>query len=708
MRSLINAINYCYAQLMLILVLISCHALAAPLFAAETIIDYQQINNSNYTFKQLGWDTSVTLNGYTPSHTLYIPLSNYMPIRKAIAHVIVSFSPHLKQQTQLEIRFNQTLLRRIALPQQNNESINLDIELPLTELSADWQALKFTASLMGDNSLCSPDLWIYIAPESTINVTTYAKPFQGTLSQISNVFMNTGIINPIIPLLLIPQNALDEELFSLLQVAFRLGQLAPDSTITIGADYINEVDEEQKKQPLVLVSILEHLNATKNFNSLTSSKILDKALANNAGLILLNQSPLNPIYGVLTFTGATPLALKKAINAFLMPDFSKLASGQAAVINNAQDQSPQSSTKEWYQVSLHELNYTNQSVSGLGRHTISYSIQLPNDQIPKGATIKTYTTTPLASPKDYSRITVVMNGIKQFTTMLAQGQTAWTTQIDARAMKPGINTLEYLVDMHLEHEQCTLQNFDQVWTTIHAETTLDCSFSNEFPEAMLNQFPVPFNNEINIVLPDNITQKNLNNLTQLAFKLGQVIPVGTLKIHVLKGSQVDEAFIRSHNVILYGTANSNLWVRFALDYAPVQLNENRRSIQASKQYLELVDLGSTGLLELMPSPWTARKSVLIITGSDETGLSLAVNAFSNGKIRSTLNGNSAFINADKSIQVLKTNDVSYLNFKEKTLKYVRNSSKNILFYLTYHPQVLLYLLVFIVPLYIYIRRKKQH
>ncbi|WP_058494665.1 cellulose biosynthesis cyclic di-GMP-binding regulatory protein BcsB [Legionella drozanskii] len=661
---------------------------------------------ANYSFTQLNWDSSVSLNGYQPSYTFYLPLAKHLHTQKAILHLKMDFSPLLTVGTRVDIKFNQTVIRRLALPTTSSKEASWDIELPLAQLSKDWQTLNFSAHLVSTKNLCDPNIWIYISPESSLTLTTEEVPFEGLLQQLPYPFIDPVTINPIPTMLVLPQNPSQQEIFSLLQIALQLGRWSGNSKVNLSTGYINESVELQKLNNLILIGIAGHLFPDNGLARLTQNPTVNKALDSHSGILLLSQSPFNPVYGLLAITGSDYAALKKAVTTFLAPESKAIVSGKLAIIDQVQIHPIIQSEGEWYKTTFKDLGYEDQSVTGLGQHKVSFNVPLPNDRIPHYATIKTLITAPIFPGNNYSQITLLVNGSKQSSFWLTKEHSSWPVEIDTSAMKPGINKIEYLVNLHINNELCTRENYDDLWATIYAESEFETSFLNNFPLAMLNQLLVPFSTEVTVILPASLSKEGIDNLANLFFKMGQLANSNPIIFNFRSSHEIDEDFIRNHNVILFGTPATNPWVKFALNYMPVQLQGNSRLLKLPQKQMQISSGSSTGLLELMPSPWSEGNAVLLITGDNNPALFSAVNALVSDKKRMNLNGNIAIINPDKSFEILNSYDNRYISLKHRLTIYMSNLGKNLLYYLSTHLQIFIYLIAILVPLFIIVRRRK--
>jgi len=668
-------------------------------------------SSANYSFKQLGWDSKVTLNGYSPEATLYIPLASSLNVQKIVLHLKMAFSPNLMEGTMVALQFNGTDISKFSLPDNPGQSMQIDVELPVTNLSESWQNLHFSAVLKGNKTTCDPDIWIYISPESSISVDWLRLPFKGTLNKLPSPFTEFAALSPIPTLLLLPPSPAVEEIMSLLQIAFKLGQAVSDTTNALSSQIMNDSVDGLKNSNVIVISTLPHLeNMPVQLTTMVHENGMHTDFSKGNGLLLLQPSPFNPLRGLLIISGSDESALYKATEGFLNKEIKALTFGKLAIIHQIDEPADNDVIGDIYDKTLKDSGYTDTNVSGLGRHSLRFNIALPTAKIPANTRVETFITTPIANTSGSSQLTVLVNDHKQASYWLKENHSSFETEIDPSAMKPGLNKLEYLIDLHFEdpkQEQCTRANFDTVWATIYAQTRIKTGFSSEFPESMLNQLPVPFAHDITVVLPDPLIQEDINLFSLFFFKLGQLAKPFAMQVHIRTSNQVDEDFIRNHDVIILGTAKTNPWIPFALERMPVSLKGDSRSIMVDEKHLQVSGESSTGLLELAPSPWSENHTLLLITGDNQTGFHNAIISLINDKLRNTMEGNIAFINQDKSVENLNSYAHQYMSIGKRINLYISNMGKNIYYYLLNHPQIFIYLLVFIIPLIIVMRNRKK-
>ena len=219
---------------------------------------------------------------------------------------------------------------------------------------------------------------------------------------------------------------------------------------------------------------------------------------------------------------------------------------------------------------------------------------------------------------------------------------------------------------------------------------------------------MPFSSEVTVIIPEHLSKPDINNLTKLVFKLGQLIQPNPFLVNFLTASEANEDFIRHHSIILYGTVANNPWISFAAEYLPLQLKDNSRVLTVAQKEIQLSGgEHPTGLLELISSPWSEDHYVFLITGDNDAGITQAVKKIISDKARIKLEGNIALVNSDSSVELLKSDDTHYFSFKHQVLRKLIIWGKNTLYYVENHPQVFIYLLVILVPAYVFMKRRKK-
>lgn len=681
-------------------------------FSFPVITFSSTVINNNYqtqkvSLKQLVGNNPILLNGYKPISSVYFPVNKSSDVKKFTLHLYMTASALLNVNSSVEIQLDQITLRRIKLEEIRNQK-QWDIELPLSNFSAGWHSLSFSATLSSEKNLCDPEIWVSIADSSSLSLTYQELPFKSSLNELPYPFIDPLNVNNSPVVLVLAENFDDLELYSLFKTAFELGKMAVKSKIKLTTTILKNSITDFVNNHLILIGTWKHLLADKDTsNFLQPIPDVLKKLNDKAGVIWLKASIYNPNYAQLILSGKNYTAVDKAVSALIFPEFKTLAAGNVALIDVMREDISNRTNLNSAKFTLEQLGYSDANVTGLGSHHLIYNIPLPTNRIPDSAYILTSITAPKIPGNHHSRITLVVNGVKQSTTWIKEEHSIWKAPIKPGILRPGTNEIDYVIDLHLEKEQCLAENFDEVWATLYAQTQIQISFNEGLPKAMINQLLAPFGPTLNVILPKNIPKTNIDQYTQLFLKLGQLSQTFSSQIIFRNSETVNEEFVRNENIVLIGTPDNNPWIKFALDYMPVQFHSFSRTFSSNEKKLQMSIESALGLIELLPSPWSANHAVLLISGKNDQALLKAINTLENDQKRSSLNANIALINAEDSITLLNSYENFSLNTNQGLKRKIINLFKNLYFQIKYYPQLLIYLFAIILPLLILFKRRNK-
>lgn len=673
------AYNICKVAYTLLL----CFCLGSTYAALENTV-----TTGRYSFKELGLDDSMSLNPFRTNWSLYIPMQKNQRILDMELHLIVAFSPKLSQNSSLKVFFNQRQIQSIA-PSFTNAQEEHTLILPATpNHTSAWQPLEFSAQFNPLQTFCDPESWVYISPKSYILLRFQEKPFTGKLSTLPYPFINKGSPSITKNLLLTrPQASLSEKLAAL-YAAFYLGQNSKDipTSLTYATD----------KQDITFAES----------NHILVALDTAKALPLNAGFLAIQALQQNPGKAKLVISGNSEQGLIKAVQTLANPQYTALMPGNQAIVTLLQPTAPAIDTSRFFNTSLQKIGYDNQSVSGIGRHKLQYELPMQNNKTVLNGLVKTYITAPTGMDKQYY-VTLLLNGQKQATTVLRTDHTQWRVSLPKAAFKPGVNNLSYSIDLHQAHETCSKEEFDLNWATLYANSEFSAQYQNTYPKANLNDFPVPFAGEVDFVVPEKLTSSDMQNLIPLIFKIGQLTARQAISLRIITTKALDEQVLASQNLILYGLPSENAWLAKTLDTMPVHFSSNARMLKSPEGTIQLAANTDIGMLQIQPSPWAKERSILMITANTSNMLSKTSQAFVSNSKRLDLNGNIAIINSGGQMQALQLYSGAYSDFTNRLMLSAKQCVENSLYYLHNNPEILLYILVFAVPLFIYLRRRKH-
>jgi hypothetical protein len=208
----------------------------------------------------------------------------------------------------------------------------------------------------------------------------------------------------------------------------------------------------------------------------------------------------------------------------------------------------------------------------------------------------------------------------------------------ARLLKAGGNRLEVEVEMNFPEsdniDKCRVLQDGRAWTMIDSESEIFLPYSTVDPPPDLRLFPYPFSHYSGLdgtlfVLPDRPTAVVFEQLIRLAARLGSPTTTEYLSAHAAYAQEAIPETWRDYNLILLGRPTENTLLSEFGEHLP-------HPFMADSDLLEPLVIDSVafqpdpdrdaGLLQILTSPWSERRTLLAITGTTDEGVQLAVQA----------------------------------------------------------------------------------
>jgi hypothetical protein len=208
-----------------------------------------------------------------------------------------------------------------------------------------------------------------------------------------------------------------------------------------------------------------------------------------------------------------------------------------------------------------------------------------------------------------------------------------TVTLPGSRLRAGRNRLQVGVKMSLPNvDPCSATKDTRAWTVISNESEIFLPYSPINLDTDLKLLPYPFsqNNGFDqtlIVLPDQPTSSNLNDLIQLAMSLGSASQPEYISAHVAYASEVDKAAQEAYHIILLGRSTENTLLAEVNDYLPhpfIPESDLLKPLVIDSIAFMPDPNRNAGLLEIITSPWNEGLSLLVITGTTNEGVKLAL------------------------------------------------------------------------------------
>lgn len=210
-------------------------------------------------------------------------------------------------------------------------------------------------------------------------------------------------------------------------------------------------------------------------------------------------------------------------------------------------------------------------------------------------------------------------------------------------LKTDQNHLSLGASLSKVHAPCTLTDDQSLWVTVFSKTQITYSVGQSITSSSdLKDFPAPFINSwlpqpsvIELYLPRAASSNLIGGALTLAADLGQA---ASGRPATLQASSLNQLTTSDRNVIALGLPNELSGLATFTSQLPYHLTSKGWQQKNGSSLAP-----DQGVIALLPSPWQADKSLLIISGSTDVGLAKAIDALGSKDGRATLTGDFAII-----------------------------------------------------------------
>jgi cellulose synthase subunit len=488
-----------------------------------------------------------------------------------------------------------------------------------------------------------PSRWLLVGPQSKLHLSLQKKAVASDLSHFPEVFLQS--LNRYLPdgedqvMFVLPNVTTQDDLNALSAIAFFLG---------------HEGGTSFTLHPQPLTESQFNSLQTKNSNVIFINNIppqLKKDISTEKNAVAMFPSPWNPGKTIMVIfdknrdDGYTPALVLGD------PERKVLLTGNIAYLDRIRPRTPPAFKNKY---SFEELGYLDRTVRGIGKENLIYRVNIPYNIDPALATL----TLQLAHSPDLdirtSSFSIVLNGFTIASILpTAQNASREPIQVDLppNRFRPGINFIRFSFDLHLPYSSCEKAP-ESVWATIFNNTTLEFTKRERTPTASLKDFPMPFSDEtpgFSFVTPNQLDDQILARLAQLASIVGASSYYGYKPPNVLTADQYLLSENPQVNYIFIGSPFENAAIQKVNEFLPQPFTKDFKQLQEGYGvFIPSYDQNaSTGLLQIIPSPWVKNGTILVLTGTDIKGMDWAWSVILDPSARSQFSGNLMVVGSDQ-------------------------------------------------------------
>jgi len=605
--------------------------------------------------QSLNSNQAIDLTGLISTQTVEIPIpGNWKITDQSWLEMDITASELLDlTNSALTISLNGLQVKSLKLEKIINTTQK--IELPANFFKQGTNTLTFSGTLYLPDDLVTnckgwddPSRWLLIGPQSNIHIGLQKQIVASNLSHVPEVFLQplerylTSGADPL--LFVLPDNISQDDLNTLSATSFFLGHEG-------GEDFVWD--------PQILTESEFNNHQNKDGNIIFINNIPAQFQANistQKNAIALFPSPWGENKNILILFDQDREDGYSPALVFGDPTRSILLNGNIAYLDTAEQITPPPFKNNY---SFEELGYLDRTIRGLGKGNLIYRVYIPYNIKPTSADLSLQ----LAHSPDLdvktSSFAIYLNGFTVASILpTAQSANLEPIQIDLppNRFRPGVNFVRFSFDLYLPYSRCDKAP-DSVWATIFNQTTLEVTYREGTPTASLKYFPMPFNDyaRSSFVIPDQPDHQTLNKVARLAFAIGGSSYYANKPPSILTATKYLASQPNHENFIFIGSGLDNPAIKNVNDFLPQPFTKDMTHLQDGfGVYLPSADQdASTGLLQIIPSPWGKDETILILTGTNSQGINWAWDVLLDSKIRSQFSGNLMVIGSAK-----KTNSIS--------------------------------------------------
>lgn len=297
-------------------------------------------------------------------------------------------------------------------------------------------------------------------------------------------------------------------------------------------------------------------------------------------------------------------------------------------------------------LSLEEIGYTEDiTVQGV-TVSQSYGVRWPGTWAIKSGSTLTLEFSHPQNLASYSTVAVDFNDVRIGSIILTPENSdhgSIVLDIPANLIRIGYNDLTLQFYMGISDNYCDDLENPGVWATIHNTTALTFPYEKTAPTTDLSLFPYPFLqesellvNQVTFVVPDRPSPAELNAVSILSAKLGQLNSFYTMDIKVLPISKAGDVL---GNVVYVGLAQ-NINNLFIEEFPFVKMiDKTAYFVSLQGEALNQDD----GILWVDISPTDPKSARLIVTGQTGKAVETAAKGLANDSVYVRLVGQMGII-----------------------------------------------------------------
>lgn len=420
---------------------------------------------------------------------------------------------------------------------------------------------------------------------------------------------------------------------------------------------------------------------------LRNNRIVDgdnNPLPGDVGVLMLSSLEDNGV-PVLVATGNAPEGVLKAVQFLVQSQDQQIGTGQALLVNGVTNV-PTPSNREWKgylpaadTFRLSDLDtpdrqpFEDKTVYGSNAPPVQINFRaLPDDRFLRGSKMTLrYSYSSQVDPRT-SAVEVKLDDVTIASRRLSDrgGRDAYTLDLPGNLIEPDTRLDVQFILNPRRSSVCGLTTDQQLWGTVHGDTSFNLSRDNVFhlPDLKLlrSGFPLTAPQDLSataIVLPDRPNDPEVLTLLAFSERMGRITQADSVKSQVYLAGTLP-ATVRSEKHLVGIGRRDRLPFPEALQSDGLNLRQSFFRQRQESQIQALPD--QEGVIQAVLSPWNGDRLLLALTGQTERGLEEVGEAFRRDSLFSQLQGDTVMIRRNQANPSPYNAQDYSLNFLQQT------------------------------------------
>ena len=601
-----------------------------------------------------------TLHGRGFSGLYFFPGPGEYPLSASgsVLELVFSATSLAGPDSAMTVSWNGVPIADIPLANSKEDRQSVKINIPTDRIDPVSNRLTLVGSLdLSATTVCrddSPANHVTIYKETAVHYAlsdTHPRPTPQPpdLGRYPSPFFDAAPTSTSSLLLLLPKNPDDDVLRATAAISAGLGHAAGSRALNFSvSEDPGKLTGDMAQANVIFIGAAKDLPGLRDVPKLPitfsgDGKILRDGTptGQDDGVLAEAQSPANPGRMILAITGNTTAGVMKAASALSSARTARLLGGNLAVISQLQNEPANANQTPAGRrvVTLADLGRPDQTVDGLGDHTVSFKVELPGvPQGSQGLNLNLVTSHSGLLDAANSSLRVTVNGIPLNSIGLKgveQSRDSTQVRLPPSALRSGVNSFDVTFTLRLaaspvQTSVCPAVPGEQAWAVLHNSSSLQLPTQfGSSTDADLAGYPYPFLSSTGLekttfVVP---SQFDLNPFVRYCADLGRSLTDDSAPPDVVRANEFQPSSTNA-NLIIWGTPEQNPVIEQLNDNLPLGITPGapKRYVFGSNILLSVRDSSNLGVIQEIASPWNEGRRILVISGTVPDALSMAVTA----------------------------------------------------------------------------------